>query len=430
MRYILIFLTGALAAMLANRGIAVFNDAVRPIFPEFREGRMTRVELATTTFGLSFGLVIGFGIPFSIMSPIILVHSLFLGTDVIGTFFPGKAIDKWFKDKESLIGFLVSGLCGGAYGLLLLIGLKSFVDALKLLPVNVFDALGGLGDPVIFAFAVFPILAIAYEYGFKKGVLSLGIVVVIREVVEKLGYKSPDGAALLVGLIILLIFALTEKKSEEDKTNLATLFTDRVSNIKKNVPYIAAMGALYAVCVNINLLAEGPQSLLAMKKGMSADAINISIARALSFIPLKGVTSLATGTFVTDGFGFAATAGLIAPNIILAAIIGGIVISLEALSLVLVAKFFDNYPGIRKAADNMRNAMSKLLEVAILVGSMMAANKMFPGVGFLVVAGLYLLNETLKKPVVKIAVGPLGAIVTGILVNIMVVVGLYMPPKL
>ena len=63
LRYIVIFLAGALGALLANRGISVFNDAVRPIVPEYREGRMTRVEFASTTFGLSFGLVIGFGLP-------------------------------------------------------------------------------------------------------------------------------------------------------------------------------------------------------------------------------------------------------------------------------------------------------------------------------------------------------------------------------
>jgi hypothetical protein len=427
MKFILIFLTGGFAAMLANRGISIFNDAVRPIIPEYREGRMTRVELAATTFALSFGLVIGFGIPFSIMSPIILVHSVFLGTDIIGTFFPAKTIDRWYKDKESLYGFILSGICGGVYGLLLLIGLKSFVDVMKLLPVNVFDALGGLGDPVIFAFAVFPALAIAYEYGYKKGIFTLGIVVLIREIVEKLGYKSPDGIALLAGLVILLIFAMREKN--ESNTNIASLFTDRVKNIKKNIPYIAVMGALYGICCNINLLMEGPQSLLALNKGLRADAISITIARALSFIPLKGVTSLATGTFVTDGFGFVATAGLISPNVVIAAILGGVVISLEALSLVLVAKVFDRYPGIRKSADNMRNAMSKLLEVALIVGSMIAANKMLPGVGYFVVAGLYLLNETSKKPMVRMAVGPVGAIVVGVLVNVLAFVGLYAVPK-
>ncbi len=107
MRYIVIFLAGAFGALLANRGIAVFNDAVRPVVPEYREGRMTRLEFATTTFALSFGLVIGFGIPYSIMSPIILVHSLWLGTDVIGIFFPAKNIEKWYLDKESLIGAVV-----------------------------------------------------------------------------------------------------------------------------------------------------------------------------------------------------------------------------------------------------------------------------------------------------------------------------------
>ena len=47
LRYVVIFLAGMLGALLANRGIAVFNDAVRPIVPEYREGRMTRFEFAS-----------------------------------------------------------------------------------------------------------------------------------------------------------------------------------------------------------------------------------------------------------------------------------------------------------------------------------------------------------------------------------------------
>lgn len=427
MNYIIIFLTGAWAAILANRGIAIFNDAVRPIIPEYREGRMSRIELATTTFALSFGLVIGFGIPFSIMSPIILVHSLFLGTDIIGTFFPGKPIEKWYKDKESILGCISSGVVGGVFGVLLLAGLKSFVDAMKLLPVNVFDPIGSLGDPVIFAFAAFPALAIAIEYGYKKGILTLGIILIVRQVVEKLGNSSPEGIALLAGLIMLLFFAMRDKSVSS--TNVAALFSDRVKNIKRNIPYIAVMGALYGIAANTRLLMEGPQSLLALKNGQTADAINITIARALSFIPLKGTTSLATGTFVTDGFGFTATAGLLAPNVFIAAIVGAVVISVEAFSLIIVAKGFDRYPGIRKVADSMRNAMSKLLEVALIVGSMIAANKMAPGIGYFVVAGLYLLNEKAKRPLVKMAVGPVGAIAVGVIVNILALVGLFVPVK-
>ena len=62
MKYILIAIIGALASMLANKGIAVFNDGFRPIIPQYFEGKMRRSELAATSFAVSFGLVIGFGL--------------------------------------------------------------------------------------------------------------------------------------------------------------------------------------------------------------------------------------------------------------------------------------------------------------------------------------------------------------------------------
>lgn len=418
--YILIFFIGAWAAILANRGVAIFNDAVRPLFPEFRENRMSRLELATTTFGLSFGLVIGFGIPFSIVSPIILIHSIFLGTDIIGTFLPGKLIKDWYKDKDSLIGASLSGLLGGIYSLLILVGLGGFVKLIKMLPVNIFDSLGSLGDPVIFAFAAFPALAIAYEYGFKNGLISLAITTIARQIAEKLNYGSPDGMALLVGLIVLLFYAMKDKGQGDVDT--VSLFGERVKNIRRYLPYIGIMGALYGAGVKVGLLMEGPQSILALQKGLNSEAVGITVTRALSFIPLKGTTALASGTFVTDGFGFVATVGLLSPNVLIAAILGAIVIMLEASSLIVFAKIFDKFPGVRNAADNIRNAMTKLLEIAIIVGSMMAANKMAPGMGYLVVGGLYLLNETAKKPLVRMAVGPVGAILVGIIVNILAVI--------
>jgi hypothetical protein len=42
MKIVLIALIGALAAILANGGIAVFNDGLRPIMPEYLEGRMKK----------------------------------------------------------------------------------------------------------------------------------------------------------------------------------------------------------------------------------------------------------------------------------------------------------------------------------------------------------------------------------------------------
>jgi cell division protein FtsW (lipid II flippase) len=60
---------------------------------------------------------------------------------------------------------------------------------------------------------------------------------------------------------------------------------------------------------------------------------------------------------------------------------------------------------------------------------MMAANAMAPGLGFFVVAGLYILNQTAKRPMVTMAVGPMGAIFVGVLINVLYVLGLYLPPK-
>ena len=79
---------GALASILANRGIAVFNDGLRPIMPEHIEGRMSKAEIASTSFAMGFGLVVGFGIPVSIGAAILLIHSILLGTDIIGTWVP------------------------------------------------------------------------------------------------------------------------------------------------------------------------------------------------------------------------------------------------------------------------------------------------------------------------------------------------------
>ena len=423
LRYIIIFLAGALGAFEANRGIAVFNDAVRPIVPEYREGRMSHAEFAAITFGLSFGLVIGFGIPYSLMYTIILVHCLWLGTDIIGIAFPGKPIDDWYKDKESLRGAILSAICGGLYGVLLLAGLQAVVNAASALPVNIFDAWQNISGPVMYAFIAFPCVVITKDYGWKNGLLSLIVVVLVRSIFNKFYPSLADGITLLAGLLMVMFFAMKDKTPSSG--DLSSIFGDRIKNIQKNIGWIAAMGAIYGIACNIGLLMEGPASLVAVGEGNISGAVPITIARALSFIPLKGLTSITTGTFVTDGLGFTATVGLLAPNAFVAGILGAVVMAAEAYSLVLIAKVFDKFPGFKKSGDSMRVAMSRLLEIALLVGSMYAAEGMAPGYGYLVVAGLFAMNEYFKKPITRLAVGPIAMILVGVLVNILALVGLF-----
>ncbi len=428
-KIVVVAIAGALGSALANRGIAVYHDGLRPIMPELIEGRMKRAELAAISFGLSFGLVIGFGIPFSLTSSIILVHSLWLGTDIIGTWFPGTFEKGWMKDKKSLWGFIGSLVTGGAYGALLVIGLQTIVNLFEKLPINFFGTLGSLGDPIIYAFAIFPAIAVAMQFGIGKGLITFALTVLARQIASAAGFSSADGIALAVGVIILLVFAIADKPKNEKKTesSMAALFTERAERIKKNLPYIALMGAVYGIACNLAIMMEGPQSITTLAAGDRAAATSITVARAISFIPLKAMTSLSSGVFAIDGFGFVATVGLLSPSWIIAAVAGAATMSLEAYSLVFIGKLLDKFPGVRNAADNIRTSMTKLLEVATLVGSMIAANSMAPGLGFLVVAGAYVLNEITGTRIVRMAIGPIAAILTGILINVLAVVGLYIP---
>lgn len=426
MNIILIALIGALAALLTNQGIAVFNDGLRPIVPEFMEGRMTRKELAATSFAMGFGLVIGFGIPFSLTATILLVHCIFLGTDIIGASTPsGKT------------GGLVAAGLGALYGVGIHLGLEGVVKVFEALPVNFMGSLGEVSKPVVIAFAAFPALATAYQYGAKKGLVNLILSMLARQCAIIIGAISfqnakitinPEGTALIVGMIILLLFAVKEKAPEGESVDLVSLFSDRVARIRKNMPYLMVMGALVAAATTLQIMAGDPISLNLVKEGNLTDAAFAALARGIGFVPLVASTAIATGVYGPVGMTFVFAAALFIPNPIISALVGALIIAVEVMLLGVIAKGLDKFPGIRKAGDNIRTAMSKLLEIALLVGGMNAANAIAPGIGFFLVAGLYILNEIAGKPVVRMAVGPIAAILTGILVNILALVGMFQIP--
>lgn len=60
MKYIVIALIGALASVLSNQGIAVFNDGFRPIVGQYFNGEISRKELAAMSLpsALAWSLVL------------------------------------------------------------------------------------------------------------------------------------------------------------------------------------------------------------------------------------------------------------------------------------------------------------------------------------------------------------------------------------
>ena len=427
MQYVIIALLGALAAILSNTGVAVFNDGFRAIVPEYLEGRMDKKALAATSFAISFGLVIGFGIPVSIAASIILIHSILLGTDIIGSFCPsGKK------------GMVISGVVGAAYGIGIVYGLQFVVDLFAKLPVNFLEPLKQVGTPITVAFAVFPALVVAYQFGTKKGFLTGLVALLVRQITVIYGTFSvngmnikldAEGMALLAGMIIMIIFAVQEKPDPNaPKVDLAAIFAERVKKIKKNLPILALMGGLISAATSLSLVAGDPISLNLLAEGKNTEAAMTALARGIGFIPLVATTAISTGVYAPAGMTFVFVAGFLIGNPILAFVAGAAIMALEVYFLDGLAKLMDKFPGVRKCGDNIRTAMSKVLEVALLIGGMMAAQAMAPGLGLFAVIGLYVLNKTSKKPIVDMAVGPVGAIGVGILINILYLVGLYVLP--
>ena len=94
-----------------------------------------------------------------------MIHSILLGTDIIGVMFK--------PDKK---GAVFAIIFGGIYGLLITLGLNNVVSLFEKLPVNFLPSLSKVGSPIVTAFAVFPALVIGYQYSFKKGILSFFII--------------------------------------------------------------------------------------------------------------------------------------------------------------------------------------------------------------------------------------------------------------
>ena len=92
----------------------------------------------------------------------------------------------------------------------------------------------------------------------------------------------------------------------------------------------------------------------------------------------------------------------------------------------------DKFPALRELGDHIRNSMSQILEVALLVGGFTASGAITAEIGYgylgaMAVMIVWMLNKTAKKPfLIPLAVGPVVTIAMGIIVNIFKLVGLVL----
>ncbi len=422
-------LTG-MTSLLAHRSAAVFHDGIRPILPQLIEGYMNRREAGSIAFGLSIGFVASVGISFTLKTGLLNAWLLFLPTDILGVL-----------AMNSLLAF---GL-GAIWGVLILTCLLPVNHLLTALPVDVLGSLGELSSPVVSAFALFPLVAIFYQFGWKHSIIAAVVVLMTRVVVVRyFPHLNPESIEIFVGMMMLLAIAITHdirhRGDEEMDASGLSVFEERTSRIIKNLPYIAIVGALIAAAVaSMKIFAGSEVSIFTLEKAYSAgitpeqsqtlvnQAALAEFMRGLGFVPLIATTALATGVYAVAGFTFVYSVGYLAPNPWIAAILGAIVISAEVLLLRSIGKWLGRYPSVRNASDNIRNAMNMLMEMALLIGSIFAAIKMAGYTGFSIAVAIYFLNESIGRPVQKMAAPVVAVMITGIVLNILYWFGLFVP---
>ncbi|MHC5262122.1 YhfT family protein [Streptomyces sp. UC4497] len=427
----------ALTAFISHMALAVFNDGVRPFMLDFIQGRTTRSATTAVSFGLSAGFIFGLGAPMALSSGVLNPWLLFLPTDILGILSPKK----W-----------LAPILGGAWGAVVVFGLSGANNLAHDLPVDFLTAMQAMSTPILFLFTLFPVLAITKQFGRKwggiAGVVELALVVMTM----KLWPTVFAGAiAMAVGVLMLIGLAINKdlKQRKADRANeteeaegaekaeevapaddpMASLFSASAARLRKYLPLFMVLGAGVCLLAQMHVFGGGEATSFLIAKGNYSEAAQVDFYRVFGFIPLIATTALASGAYGIAGFTLVYPIGYLMPNPILAAVVGALVFAVEVLALSYIGKFLGKLPSVRDSSEHLRSAITDALQLAILFGSLMAANTMGAGLGILIVGGLYLLNEAMGRPVVRMAAAPAAVIVGGIVLNILYWLDLFTPIK-
>ncbi|MCG7523480.1 YhfT family protein [Streptomyces sp. OfavH-34-F] len=419
----------ALTAYIAHMALAVFNDGVRPFLLDFIQGRTTRSATTAVSFGLSAGFIFGLGAPMALSTGVLNPWLLFLPTDILGMLSPKK----W-----------LAPILGGAWGAVVVFGLNGANNVAHDLPVDFITAMQQMSTPILFLFTLFPVLAITKQFGRKWGGLAGLLEFALVVMTMKLWPNMFAGAlAMAVGVLMLIGLAVAKdlgrRKADraagvsepvvEGDDPMASLFSASAARLRRYLPLFMVLGAGVCVLAQMHIFGGGEATSFLIAKGQYSEAAQVDFYRVFGFIPLIATTALASGAYGIAGFTLVYPIGYLMPNPFLAAIVGALVFAVEVLALSYIGKLLGRLPSVRDSSEHLRSAISETLQLAILFGSLMAANAMGGGLGILVVGGLYLLNEAMGRPVVRMAAAPAAVIVGGILLNLLYWLDLFTPLK-
>ncbi|MEU3653912.1 YhfT family protein [Streptomyces sp. NPDC032161] len=422
----------ALTAFIAHQALAVFNDGVRPFLLDFIRGDSTRSATTAVSFGLSAGFIFGLGAPMALSTGVLNPWLLFLPTDILGILAPRK----W-----------LAPILGAAWGAVVVFGLGGANTLAHRLPVDFLTALQQMSTPILFLFALFPVLAITKQFGRLRGgiagVVELALVVATMKLWPKVFAGS---IAMAVGVLMLIGFAasrdIRQRRAEktdraavaaagpaDDDDPMASLFGASAARLRRHLPLFMVLGAGVCLLAQMHVFGGGEATSFLIAKHDYSAAAQVDFYRVFGFIPLIATTALASGAYGIAGFTLVYPIGYLMPNPWLALVCGALVFAAEVLLLSRLGRLLNAFPSVRDSSEHLRSAIGETLGLAILFGSLMAANTMGGGLGILVVGGLYLLNEAMGRPVVRMAAAPAAVVVGGIVLNVLYWLHLFTPIK-
>ncbi|QZY20797.1 YhfT family protein [Streptomyces decoyicus] len=418
----------ALTAYLAHLALAVFNDGVRPFMLDFLHGRTTRTATGAVSFGLSAGFIFGLGAPMALSSGVLNPWLVFLPTDLLGILAPRK----W-----------LAPVLGAAWGAVVVFGLKGANEMAHELPVDFLTAMQQMATPILFLFTLFPALAISKQFGrlpgAVAGVVELALVILTMKLWPKVFAGAP---AMAAGVLLLIGFAVAkdlrqrrtqragtaeERPAVPDDDPMVSLFSASAARLRRHLPLFMALGAGVCLLAQLHIFGGGEATSFLIAKGRSAEAAQVDFYRAFGFLPLIATTALASGAYGIAGFTFVYPIGYLLPSPWWALVCGALVFAVEVLALSGIGRVLGGLPSVRDSSEQLRGAIGATLQLALLFGSLLAAQAMGGGLGILLVGGLYLLNEAMGRVVVRTAAGPAAVVVGGVLLNVLYWLDLFTP---
>lgn len=420
-RAVVLIMICAWASLLSHKCISNFNDGARPVYPELKAGRMNRTEFALVVTGMGFGWVLA-GFSQWLGTGLIAVHLTLIATDCLGA---------WSPNKYTALAI------GAGWGAVCAFGTTGINSAFTALPYNFLNDLTNISTPALPIFCMFPAVAIAGQFGVKKGITSgiiQSIIYVACTIIGKVTIGNvgislyPYTFAMLAGMICLLVFAVggvnkTESYENDDETQ--NLFTTNANTIKGNWKYLCVQGALNALGINILAQAYQPYVLgAAVGSGDMSTFYLGMIGVIIAFIPLIVSTALATGVYQAVGLTTVMLVGAMAPTWWLAIILGFAAEFIELQLLGLLGKVLSKFPELSKCGDHIRNGMIACISIALTAGAFLAANAIWGSVGIMFVGAVYVINDAIGQKIPRSAVGPIGAVLVGIVYNVMILLGL------